>query len=89
MNIIDFQQLHKELPETFPLPSREAMDSITKGDLVKICVDNERFWVRVETIQDEKITGHIYSDLHHTAQHGLKATDPIEIEKKNIYRINI
>ena len=88
MNIIDFQHLHQEMPETFPIPSREALDKLTTGDLVRVCVDNERFWVRVEIIQDEKVTGIIYSDLLHTAYHGLKANDPIEFEKKHIFRIN-
>lgn len=88
MNIIDFQHLHEELPQTFPVPSKDELDKIITGDLVKICVDNERFHVRVETIQDEKITGHIYSDLVLTQYHGLKAGDLIEFEKKNIYKIN-
>lgn len=88
MNIIDYQQLHKDFPQTFEVPTQQALDNITKGDLVKICVDNERFWVRVETIQDEKVTGHIYSDLIHTS-HGLKANDHIEFEKKNVYKINL
>lgn len=89
MNIIDFQHLHEELPQTFSIPSKEAMDKIIPGDLVKICVEPERFWVRVETIQNNKVTGHIYSDMIHTATHGLKANDLIEFEKKNIYRINL
>lgn len=88
MNIIDFQSLHSELPQTFPVPGREALDKLVAGDLVRICVDNERFWVRVETIHDEKVTGHIHTDLLHTMYHGLKANDHIEFEKKNIFRIN-
>lgn len=88
MHILDYQHLHSELPETFPIPSQEELHKIVPGDLVKICVEPERFWVRVETVQDNKVTGHIYSDMIHTATHGLRANDPIEFEKKNIYRIN-
>ncbi len=88
MHIIDFQHLHQELPQTFPIPSKEAMDKIITGDLVRICVEPERFWVRVKTIEGDKVTGDIYSDMIHTATHGLKANDMIEFEKKNIFRIN-
>ncbi len=88
MNIIDFQQLHQDFPQTFPLPSAEEFDKMIKGDLVKICVENERFYVRVEAVDADKVTGHIYSDLVLTERHGLKAGDAIEFEKKNIYIIN-
>lgn len=89
MNIIDFQQLHIEFPQTFLVPSREELDKIDSGDLVRICVDNERFWVRVLGTDGEKVNGFIYSDMLHTIYHGLKGGDAIEFEKKNIYSINI
>lgn len=88
MNIIDAQQLHHEFPQTFEIPSRDKLAALSKGDLVKICVDNERFYVRVESVEDEKVIGIIYSDLIQTQYHGLKANDPIEFEKRHIYKIN-
>lgn len=88
MNLIDFQQLHSELPGTFPIPTEEALNNINAGDLVRICVDNERFWVRVLGVDGDKVNGFIYSDMLHTVYHGLKANDPIEFEKKHIFRIN-
>lgn len=89
MHILDYQHLHSELPQTFTVPSQEELDKIIPGDLVRICVEPERFWVRVKTIEGDKVTGNIYSDMIHTATHGMKANDSIEFEKRHIYRINI
>lgn len=88
IEFMDAQQLHREFPETFKVPSQEAFNKLAKGDLVKICAGGERFWVRVETIEGDKVTGHIYSDLGLTERHGMKAQDHIEFEKKHIYMIN-
>lgn len=87
INFIDAQQLHKDFPETFKVPSKEDLDKLTKMDLVKIAVDSERFWVRIETVDGDKITGKVYSDLILTQYHGLKQNDDIEFEKKHIYAI--
>lgn len=87
MNIIDAQELHREFPGTFKVPSQEALDKLAQGDLVKICVGDERFWIRIETVNGDNISGTIYSDLILTQYHGLKANDKIEFEKKHIYII--
>lgn len=87
MNFIDAQQMHQDFPETFKVPSPQVLDKLTKGDLVKICVSDERFWVRIETVEGDKVIGNIYSDLIRTKYHGLKANDHIEFEKKHIYSI--
>lgn len=87
-NFIDAQQLHKDFPETFKVPSPESLGKLKKEDLVKIAVDQERFWVRVETVDGEKVTGHIYSTMVATEYHGMSANDLIEFEKKNIYIID-
>ena len=88
INFIDAQQLHKDFPGTFKVPPPEALDKLTAGDLVKIAVDSERFWVRIEGVDGEKVAGHVYSDLILTDYHGLKAQDRIEFEKRHIYMIN-
>lgn len=87
INFIDAQQLHKDFPGTFKVPSNEALDKLKNGDLVKIAVDSERFWVQIETVESDKITGKVYSDLILTQYHGLKANDNIEFEKRHIYAI--
>lgn len=79
--------MHKDFPETFKVPSQASLDKLTKDDLVKIAVDSERFWVRIETIEGDKVTAKIYNDLILTQYHGLKQNDRIEFEKKHIYAI--
>lgn len=87
INFMDAQQMHQDFPELFKVPSQEKLDKLAPGDLVKICADEERFWVRVKTVEAEKVTGIIYSDLVLTGYHGLKANDEIEFLKKHIYMI--
>lgn len=87
INFIDAQQMHKDFPGTFKVPSNEALDKLKNGDLVKIAVDSERFWILIGTIEGDKITGNVYSDLILTQYHGLKKNDAIEFEKKHIYAI--
>lgn len=55
--LIDAQKMHALHPATFWAPSRSALDSISVGDAVKICRNNERFWVCVTEVSDEVITG--------------------------------
>lgn len=86
-NFMDAQQMHQDFPELLKVPSQDRLDKLAPGDLVKVCADEERFWIRVKTVEAEKVTGTIYSDLVLTGYHGLKANDEIEFEKKHIYII--
>lgn len=87
IEFMDAQEMHQAFPETFKVPSESQFEKMAKGDLVKICAGGERMWVRVETVDGNKVTGKIYSDLILTERHHLKAQDPIEFERKHIYII--
>lgn len=84
---MDAQKMHEEFPELLKVPSQDKLDKLTEGDLVKICANEERFWVRVKSVEGDKVTGIIYSDMVLTGYHGLKANDEIQFEKKHIYII--
>jgi hypothetical protein len=84
LDILDAQQMHKDHPTTFYIPSQEDLDKIRVGSVVKICVSNERFWTIVANVDGDKITATVDNDLVGTDEHGLKLEDIVEYEKKNV-----
>lgn len=90
--LIDAAKRHRENPRTFPIPSKEMISSVGRGNFVKIGaefpnhgnVNGERFWVRVTAITGSTFTGKVNNDLVYTQQHGLKLNDEISFESKHI-----
>lgn len=83
---IDAQQMHKDHPETFEVPSKEELDAIKPGDNVKVCVnDQERFWVLVTEVNGDKITGMVNNKL--LGDYGFDYEDTIKVLKRNVYSI--
>lgn len=84
-NFLDAQQRHKENPLSFQVPNEKQLDEIKSGDYVKICENNERFWVELSKINQDKMVGRIDNDL--VLPHPFKCDDVISFEKKNIMAI--
>ena len=88
LQFVDAQQMHKEHPDTFDVPSQDELDNLKIDDSVKVCANHaERFWVTITEINGEKITGLIDNDLLYTNTHGLKFQDIITFFKCHIYDI--
>ena len=82
---VDAQKRAKEYPETFHVPSGKELDSITQGDIVKVCWnDKERFWVIVEEVNGDLVSGVVDN---HLIEAPYNAGDEIEFCTKNIYSI--
>ncbi|QOR74594.1 hypothetical protein IMZ16_03940 [Cruoricaptor ignavus] len=86
-HLVNAQEMKKQHPETFCAPSDDDLRNIEPGDFVKVSVMGERFWVEVETISPEAVTGRIDNDLVCTADHGLILNDRLHINKECIYNI--
>jgi len=86
-NFIDAQDRHALNPDTFYAPSKKELDTIESGVNVKVCLDDERFWVEVSQVNGDEITGTVNNDLIHTASHGLKFGQEIKFEKRHVYMI--
>ena len=82
---LDAQQSHKDHPDTFWAPSQELLDSLGEGNWVKICDNQERFWVAVQKVDGEKIIGRVDNDLVH--EHSFKCDDIIEFEKRHVMQV--
>ena len=84
---VDAQEMHKNHPTTFNVPSEEELNAIKKGDFIKVCVKTERFWVKVEEVKGDIIQGFVDNDLVFSSEHELFYGDLVELEKKNVYDI--
>jgi uncharacterized protein YegJ (DUF2314 family) len=85
INFIDAQEMHKRNPKTFEVPTPDEIKNLKQGDLVKVCENNERFWVTIIKLEDEKIVGRIDNDL--VFRHEFGYGDTINFEKRHIYSI--
>lgn len=84
IKFIDAQKMAKENPDSFYAPSFDELNEIKKGSLVKVATGGERFWVKVISVNDNKITGTVNNDLVFTE---LDFEDEVKFEKKNVYGI--
>jgi hypothetical protein len=90
-NFVNAQEMHKLHPKTFEVPSNEELDNIKIGDIVKISIDQERFWIEVTEINNDEIIGtvgwRLYKEDDKLIEIDLEYGEKIKFEKKNIYSI--
>lgn len=89
LGIVDAQEMAKQHPDTFEVPSDQELKDLKPGDFVKICVGNERFWVEVTEAQAHSpvIDGRVDNNLERTSEHGLVYNDMIRFEKRHVYSV--
>jgi len=82
---VDAQKMHKMYPDTFEAPTKAELNALKKGDLVKVCYnDEERFWVILTSVRGQKLKGKVDNLL---LTPDLSLGDIIEFEKKHVYSI--
>lgn len=86
MEFLNAKQLNKENPETFLLFDEKYFSELKQLDNVRVCLNNERFWVIVIAIDSEnrKIKGCVNNDL---IINNLKYEDNVEISFDNVLDI--
>jgi hypothetical protein len=79
----------KENPLTFEVPTEKEIKDVKKGTYLKVCAEPERFWVRVETVnEDGTYVGRIeQSDMVCSDKHGYNHDDDVVVLAENIYSI--
>lgn len=83
--LIDAQEMHRNHPETFEVPSKSELETIQEGTYVKICDGDERFWVQVTKIDGSTIQGTVSNDL--VFEKPYNYGDLVEFHQKNVYGI--
>ena len=85
---VNAQEMHRAHPDTFDAPSVADLNSISVGDIVKVCANEcERFWTTVTAVDGDMITATVNNDLVLTDQHGLRCDDVIEFHRDCVYSI--
>lgn len=79
------QRMSKKHPATFNAPSFEELHLLKKGDIVKVCYKNERFWNVIVSTEGEQVKARIDNDL--VLVDDFKYGDIILFNLNNIYDI--
>jgi hypothetical protein len=83
---------NEEAPYTFYVPSQEVIDSLEKGDIVKLSfilhhlseegLNGERMWVEITEIEKDQYYGTLANDPYYIPD--LKHGEPISFRQENI-----
>ena len=82
---IDAQKMHEEHPDTFTVFHMEDLQAMVEpGCYVKVCHEDpaERFWVLVDEVNGDKVTGRVANELLLVP---LMFNEVIEFELRHIY----
>ena len=85
---VDARAQSRENPDMFERVAEDVIDSVSAGDLAKICAKGERFWVIVTSVAGDVLRGQISNYLHRTDQHGLKHEGFVTFERRHIYDVD-
>ena len=82
---VNAQEMSKKYPETFEAPLKAELDSLKKGKIVKVCYNDERFWVVISKVGKKVISGTVNNGL--ICNQPFNYGDEIEFKKQHIYSI--
>lgn len=82
--MVNAQRLARLHPDTFEVPAYWELQLLKVGDDIKVCSNNERFWVRITGIIGKTITGIVSNNLWFNE---LKFGDVIEVRFSNVFDI--
>lgn len=83
--LVDAHAMARKHPSTFSIPPTSDLDTIMDGSLVKICRNNERFWVLVHAREKDRITGEVNNRLVHNPD--LPTGTMVTFKWKNVFLV--
>ena len=84
---VDASAMARKSPATFERPNEGELEALVPGDLVKVCAQSERFWVKLIKVDGDSLEGVVDNDLLRTEDHGLDFGHEIEIKLDHVYAI--
>jgi hypothetical protein len=85
--LVNAAEMARQHPETFGRPSKQELDSIKSGSLVKVCDGAKRFWTEVISREGETIIARVDSMIGF-GQQDYSYGDLIRFGADNIYDIH-
>lgn len=82
VELLDGVLKNQQHPDTFHIPSQKVKDALSSGDYVKVCDNNEKFWVELQSINGDELVGRVDNDL--VFEHPFKCDDIITFEKRHV-----
>jgi uncharacterized protein YegJ (DUF2314 family) len=89
--LVNAQVMAELHPQTFEAPTKEDLDKLESGDIVKLCFEDsegegsERMWVTVTSVSGDTLTGVL--DNTPFMLECITYGDPVQFKKENIYTI--
>ena len=83
-DLVDAKQQSINHPDTFEYPE-EDLNFLKEGDYVKVCHNEERFWVMLTQMNGDNLVGFVNNDLVY--KHQFKCDDKVSFEKRHVYQI--
>lgn len=84
-DFVDAQEMHLKHIETFEVPDAIELENLVPGVYVKICHNNERFWICLTNINKSLLSGKVDNTL--ISEHPFKYDDIIEFEKRHVFAV--
>ena len=84
-NFINAQEMAKRYPDTFEAPSLKELSEIKQNDFIKVCLNDERFWVHVIEVDEDEIRGKVDNNLFESQPFNMD--DIIACKKEHVYSI--
>lgn len=88
IEFINGEEMAREHPETFEIPTLEERSSVKPGQFIKVGANGERFWLRVASVmEDGSYCGIVDNDLVRSDEHGLYLGDDVIVGKEHVLDI--
>lgn len=83
------KEMHAMHPDTFSVPSDSEINALKPGSIVKVCCNNERFWVQLTEVDtaSSQLKGVVNNELVAPENSHLSLGTEIEFKNENILSI--
>ena len=85
-NAENYFQLKQEHPE-FQYPTDLEFQNLKKGDVIKIGVCGETFWLEAKRVYKGRVIARVDNDLVRSTEHNLFYNDVVSVHKHSIRNI--
>ncbi len=85
--LVDARRMARRHPGTFRLSDPVDLASLAPGDAVKVCRDEERFWVTLTAVDGERLTGTVANRLVMPSNAHLFLGLTVGVEKRHVYAV--
>lgn len=83
--LVDAVAMAAANPKTFTVPSAAELDVLRAGDFVKVCRNDERFWVELTAIEPTLLHGIVANALVNPGNAKLVMGSPLTCERRHVY----